>query len=405
MIEINENIEPGKQARRWCFTINNPFGTIEEINPAISNLPYKEDYYPKKIMLELEESDCFVFKYVKVSIGEDEFETKDYIVRRPFFKDLDHAYKYLENIEHVKYFIFQIEKGENEQTEHIQGFISFNIGKRFKTIKDALPFAHIEKAMGTNTQCRDYCSKTDTRVSGPYEYGQFAEERERTDIRDFIDLIKSGASKNDLCTLYPSLYLKSGHRVDAIYSTQFEKYQTQCRDVKVTYIYGPSGVGKTSKIRRELGLENAFWVHNYDNSMFTNYKNQDTLVFDEYCGDIKIPQLNQYLNINPIQLRGLNCVKYGAYHNVYIISNFAPQELYKDIQRTSPQIFATFMRRLHTIIYIDRNGVEHIKRKTIWTAQTNEEDLKLGSKEQIQRVIDIDENGNEVIIFDIDIKL
>ena len=139
--------------------------------------------------------------------------------------------------------------------------------------------------------------------------------------------------------------------------------------------------------------------------MFTNYKNEDSLVFDEYCGDIKIPQLNQYLNINPIQLRGLNCVKYGAFHNVYIISNFAPKELYKDIQRTNPQIFATFLRRLHTIIYIDKNGDEHIKRKTIWTAQTNEEDLKLGSKEQIQRVIDIDENGNEIIIFDKDIRL
>ena len=121
--------------------------------------------------------------------------------------------------------------------------------------------------------------------------------------------------------------------------------------------------------------------------------------------DIKIPQLNQYLNINPIQLRGLNCVKYGAYHNVYIISNYAPKELYQDIQRTKPHIFETFMRRLHTIIYIDRNGVEYVKRKTIWTEQTDEIDLQLGSKEQIQRVIDIDDNGNEIISFDKDIRL
>ena len=404
MIDINEHIESGKQARRWCFTINNPFGTDEEINPETSDLPYKEDYYPQKVMLELEDSDCFIFKYVKISIGEDLFETKDYIIRRPFFKDIDHACKYFENIEHVKYYIFQIEKGENEQTEHIQGFISFNIAKRFQTMKNVLPFAHLEKALGTNSQCRDYCSKSETRVAGPFEFGQFAEERERTDIRDFLELTKAGASKEDLSTLYPSLYIKYGQKIDLIRSTKSEKYQTLCRDVKVTYIYGPSGVGKTTKVRRLLGFNDAFWVHNYDNSMFTNYTGQDNLVFDEYCGDIKIPTLNQFLNINPIQLRGLNCVKYGAYHNVYIISNFAPKELYKDIQRTSPHIFQTFLRRLHTIIYIDKNGVEHTQRKTIWTAQTDEIDLQLGSKEQIQRVIEFDNNGNEIIIFDKDIK-
>ena len=139
--------------------------------------------------------------------------------------------------------------------------------------------------------------------------------------------------------------------------------------------------------------------------MFTNYTGQDNLVFDEYCGDIKIPMLNQYLNINPVQLRGLNCLKYGAYHNVYIISNYAPKELYKEIQITKPDIFQTFYRRLHTIIHIDENGVEHIKRKTIWTAQTDEIDLQLGSREQIQRVIDIADNGNEIISYDKDVKL
>ena len=51
MIEINENIEPEKQARRWCFTINNPFEPKEEVNPETSNIPYKEDYYSKKVML------------------------------------------------------------------------------------------------------------------------------------------------------------------------------------------------------------------------------------------------------------------------------------------------------------------------------------------------------------------
>ena len=405
MLEISEHIKSDKQARRWCFTINHPFAPDEEINPETSDLPIKEDYYSKKSILELEESDCFVFKYVKISTGADEFETKDYLIRRPFFKDKEHLELYLTNIENMKYLIFQIEKGENEQTEHVQGFISFKFAKRFQTIKNILPFAHLEEARGTNTQCRDYCSKSETRVAGPFEFGEFAEERERTDIRDFMDLAKAGTSRADLSTLYPTLYLKYGNKIESIRSIKSEKYKTICRNVKVTYIYGPSGVGKTTKVRRLLGFENAFWVHSYDNAIFTNYEDEDNLVFDEYSGEIKISQLNLYLNVEPAELRGLNCLKYGAYHNVFIISNYAPKDLYKDIQRTQPNIFETFMRRLHTIIYIDKNGIEHLKRKTIWTEQTDEIDLQLGLKEQIKQVIEYNENGEEIVIYDKDIRL
>lgn len=43
-IEILE--DSTSQSRRWCFTINNCFGTdIEEINMSKNTLPIKTDYY------------------------------------------------------------------------------------------------------------------------------------------------------------------------------------------------------------------------------------------------------------------------------------------------------------------------------------------------------------------------
>lgn len=83
----------------------------------------------------------------------------------------------------------------NDKIIKKKGFISFESDKRFQTVKNILPFAHIEKAMGSNVQCRDYCSKPETRVAGPFEYGKFAEERERTDMRDFFELVKADTSK------------------------------------------------------------------------------------------------------------------------------------------------------------------------------------------------------------------
>lgn len=400
-MEQNDNISLSTQARRWVFTINNPLGDdIEEVDINQTDIPLKLDYYDLSVIKDLEDSGCFKFKYVKVSVKVDDFEYKEFIVKRPFFIDIDSAITYFQSMEHFKYCIFQLEKGEEEQTPHFQGFISFVVGKRFKTMKNLLPFAHIEKAKGSNTQCRDYCSKKDTRVKGPFEFGKFAEERERTDIKEFLEMVKVGATEDELMELFPVLYLREMNKINSIFATKYNKYKTKCRNINVTYIYGKSGVGKTSAVRNKLGLEDSFWIHHYDNAMFTNYNFQDNLVFDEFSGKIPITQINMMLNVEPIELRGLNCVKYGAYHNVYIISNYSPKELYKEVQKTEPLIYQTFNRRLNTIVRVDKDGKWNYERITEWEDNDNETEINMGLLKRTNKVYDIDGYGNKVLVFD-----
>jgi len=400
-MEEKEEISLSTQARRWVFTINNPMGeNVEEIDISKCDIPIKPDYYDSSIIKELEDSNCFHFKYVKVKIKVDDFTFKEYVVRRPFFKDIDSAINYFQNIEHFRYCIFQLEKGEEEQTPHFQGFISFTISKRFRTIKNTLPFAHIEKAKGSNTQCREYCSKKETRVDGPFEIGKFAEERERTDIKEFVELIKAGVSQAELLNLYPMLFIKEMNKINGIYAVNYERYKYKCRDINVTYIYGTSGIGKSTAVRRKLGLENSFWVHHYDNSMFTNYNFQDNIVFDEFTGKIPISQINMLLNVEPIELRGLNCVKYGAYHNVYIVSNYSPKELYKEIQQTQPAIYQTFYRRLNNIVHVDKDGNWNYERITEWEDNDDEIDIKMGLLKRTSKVYELDSYGIKRLVFD-----
>lgn len=397
----NNEISLSTQARRWVFTINNPMGEeIEEVDIKNTSIPFKDDYLSADVIKELEDSNCFNFKYVKIKIKVDDFTDKEYIVRRPFFKDIDSASQYFQSLESFKYCIFQVEKGEEEQTTHFQGFIIFTGSKRFRTVKNMLPFAHLEKANGSNVQCREYCSKKDTRIDGPFEFGKFAEERERTDIKEFLELVKAGATEEELMSLYPTLYLREINKLQAIYSVNYKQYKRKCRNINVTYIYGSSGVGKTSAVRNMLGLENSFWVHHYDNAMFTNYEFQDNLVFDEFSGKIPITQFNMMLNVEPIELRGLNCVKYGAYHNVYIISNYSPKELYKETQKTEPLIYQTFNRRLNTIIRVDKNGKWIYERETEWEDNDNEIEIKMGLDKRTSKVYDIDKDGNKILIYD-----
>lgn len=401
MEELDENISTkiADQSRRWCFTINNPLGTgIEEIDINNTDLEIKENYYNLSYLKD--NLEYFDFKYVEYETEnvEDPLDYKKFIVKRPFFKSVEAFREYLTNLEHYKYSIFQYELSASG-TPHFQGFIIFKIGKRFNTVKTYFPFGHFEKCRGSNSENREYCSKSETHISGPYEDGQFAEERARTDITEFINLVQSGTSKKELAKLSSMLYLKERNKIDMIYADVYEDYSYKCRDVDVTYLYGDSGVGKSTYVRRKIGLKDTFFVHNYDNSMFTNYKYQDNLVLDEYDGQLKIQTLNQMLDVMPFEMRGLNCSKYATFHHVYIISNYKPTDLYKKIKEEEPKIFKAFTRRLHKIAYIDEEGNERVERETEWEECTNEIDREQGLTRQIKRVIDIDIYGNRKVVY------
>lgn len=398
-MDNTEDIDKNSQSRRWVFTINNPFGDdIEEIDINNTTLPLKEDYYSESAILELEKSDCFKFKYVKISINKDDFEKEDVIVRRPFFKNMESAETYFENLEHRKYCVFQYEQGE-EGTKHFQGLIIFSIGKRFKTIRDYMPFAHLEKCKGSNRQARDYCTKKETRIEGPFEIGQFAEERQRTDYKDFIDLVQSGMSKQEISKLYPMLYVKEHNKINSIRADMYEEYFKKYRDVEVTFIYGSAGTGKSTYISTLYTPDEAFDVTTIDNSMFTNYDYQDVLVLDEFSGGMKVGTFNRMCDFKPFDLRGLGCAKPSCFHKVFIISNYSLPQIIKRMCGDDYQLYKTIDRRIHRIIHFTGLGKYKVERDCEWTDETNEKLIACGLTKRIKYIYNICDDGTKNYIF------
>lgn len=265
--------------------------------------------------------------------------------------------QYIENLEHFKYSKFQREKGHNEETEHFQIFIIFTIGKRFNTIKNYFPRAHIEQAKGSNVQCRDYCSKTDTRVSGPYELGQFAEERQRTDKQAFVEMARAGMSDEDIYHALPSLYLSHSKDIGSLHrKALYEKFKNEWRNVEVTYIYGPPRTGKTSYVYEHHDKDDVFRVTLYGNSSFDAYKAEDVIVFDEFDSSFKITYMNHYLDGYYVELPARYDNRFTMYTKVYIISNLPLKKQYLNEQETKPEIYDAFCQRIHNIIRIDKLG-------------------------------------------------
>lgn len=265
-------------------------------------------------------------------------------------KNDDELFNYIQNLPHIKYFIFQREKGKNG-TEHIQLYIEFSCGKTFDTMKFYFPTAHIEKRYGTKTQARDYCKKEDTRISeNYYEFGDFVEERARTDWVDILEMIKNGHSDIEIAEEFPSQYMRYQNSIrQTRESYLYDKFRKKWRQLNVTYIWGQTGTGKTRYVMDKYGYENVYRITNYDNSAFDSYKGEDIIIFEEFRSSFRCEQMLNYLDGYPIMLPSRYNNKVACYTQVYIITNIPISEQYKNIQIEQPATYKAFTRRIHKV--------------------------------------------------------
>lgn len=99
----------------------------------------------------------------------------------------------------ISYYIFQEEQGE-KGTRHFQGYIEFKKPTRLSAIKKLFPKIHAEMSKGTRQQNIDYCSKSKTKISGPYSNEELDEPIEIiTELRPFqqtiLDMIRTKPEK------------------------------------------------------------------------------------------------------------------------------------------------------------------------------------------------------------------
>ena len=155
-----------KQSCNWCFTINNP-------------------------------------SKVKTCGEKDKF--KDLT-----FDTDEKVINFIMQYEEVNYYVFQRERGHNENTEHIQGFIQFKNRKRGTTLQNMFPpqFFHGEFANGTAQQASDYCKKSDTRIGEVQEWGELRVTKGGKQLtnEDILQRIKEGADDIRLLEEFPQLW-------------------------------------------------------------------------------------------------------------------------------------------------------------------------------------------------------
>lgn len=194
----------------------------------------------------------------------------------------------------VRYCVWQRECGHGA-TDHFQGYVVFkrNHGKTLGGVKRLNSRAHWEYRHGTHEQARDYCLKEDTRVAGPWSFGEDFEggSGARNDLVSLKRKLDGGASEKDVAQDEETFgaWLRYHNGVQRYLLLRSENRRS-CQTTCVVY-WGLPGSGKSTRAALEAGDE-AYWVSKPPPSgalWFDGYVGQEVVVLDDFDGSWTTP--------------------------------------------------------------------------------------------------------------------
>ena len=230
--------------------------------------------------------------------------------------------------------------------------------------------AHIEDAAGSPTQNREYIRKSgkwegsdkaDTSIEGTfYEWGELPISQGKDPLmRQMYKLVEDGYSNGEIVAMNSDFipYIDTIDRLRKM--LLIEKYKgTRKLDMRVHYIYGKSGTGKTRYVLDKHGDSNVYRVTDYEHP-YDSYNSQSVICYDEFRSGLKISHMLDALDIYPLELPARYSNRCACYTTVYIVSNWALEDQYTEVQSSHPTTWQAFLRRIHTVTYFGEDGIEH----------------------------------------------
>lgn len=248
-----------------------------------------------------------------------------------------------ENEQRIQYFIYQVEKAPTTNRNHIQGYIILTDRWRITQLKKLFQDngLHAEIRRGNHEEARNYCSKEETRIDGPYEYGQQPESRKRK-LDEVKEALDKGATDLDIAHEYFGIWCR--------YYKAFQQYRMLSQPqrnfkTEVRVYYGRAGVGKSRRATYEAGAD-AYrkplgeWWDGYDGV--------SNVIIDDYYGWLRFDELLRCLDRYPHRVPIKGGFVNFAPRLLIITSNVEPRGWY-DSERINDLRFEALVRRLDVV--------------------------------------------------------
>lgn len=256
----------------------------------------------------------------------------------------------------VRYLCWQLEKGEDEGTLHLQGCVYLDNATTLTGVKRILNSneMHLEIMRGNWDQAIAYCTKEETRQEGPWELGDKPTQGKRKDLDVIKEKLDAGASDLDIAEDHFGSWCR--------YNKSFTMYRSlkrQCRKpddpLTVVLCTGPPGYGKShyvSTTLTEWGLSQGYqgiYRKTPQCKWFDHYEGEQIVIFDDIDGSwFPWSTLLQILDIYPLMVepKGQLAIKFNP-RLILMTSNKEPENWYQG------QVTEALLRRITHRVYFD----------------------------------------------------
>jgi len=190
----------------------------------------------------------------------------------------------------------QLERAPTTGKLHLQGFIVFEKNKRLNNVCQLLGgHAHVEIMRGRVQDNEVYCGKEETRVAGPWQFGDPPKKGKRTDWERVKTLVSEGKTEIEIYGEAPHL-ANCARGVDKLRSL-FGPKPPLTRDIRVIVLWGAPGTGKTHRARTTYPDAYVITGQYYEGKSFDLYQDQLCLILDEWrCGEWPLTLMNAILD-------------------------------------------------------------------------------------------------------------
>lgn len=232
----------------------------------------------------------------------------------------------------IRFWVGQLERGD-AGTPHWQFYFQTATPRGLRAavgfFGDLHP--HLEFRRGSHEQAVAYCSKEDTRVSGPWTAGVAESQGKRNDLGDIgKQLVDGTITLRQVAESNPEFIIKHGRGLSDIAGYR----KPAKRDaVAVICIVGPTGIGKTHWIFEDFGEVLYQPVYGNGGVWFNKYAGERVLLLDEFRSQMPLQQLLRVLDKFKYTLDAKFGESAAAWTLVFVVSNSAPDRWYEQSKR------------------------------------------------------------------------
>lgn len=258
----------------------------------------------------------------------------------------------------ITYLCGQLERGEQHDKTHFQGYLELEAHQRVGWLKKNLsPTAHFEIRRGTQEEAIGYTQKADTSVKNTWiELGVPTKDRpgKRNDLLEVKALLDEGAPEEEIADSHFGAWVRY-NRSFALYR-QLKSRNAVRGPVTTTLWLGPPGAGKTTMARLAAGVPDSGGPALYEkppgHKWFDDYNGQDMILLDEHNSkwmewDFLMALMNPVGGPLLVEPKGKPLTPCLA-TRIFITCNKAPEYWYNSDKNVTLELLPALYRRLST---------------------------------------------------------